>query len=257
MFKTIENGQIRLKPLLTTFNGQVLEEALTNQYGTFKTIEVLGRGLVEVDVLTTDIPGRHGAYYRGSRLKPRLLKVIALLTGKSATDLRKQFTSLNKLLNAGIGTLSFSDEPNQFYKAAYTSSSEPPERKDECVIELSFVCTDPRKYSEEKTVLGNGIQYGGLYDSKPIITVTLSVGGTELRLLHVQKQKYVRIKLTLLAGNQVEFDMEKRTVKVNGRSVLESLDMVNSRFFTLSPGTNTLTTNLAGTVQTKYKEVST
>ncbi|HFI0796705.1 TPA: phage tail protein, partial [Streptococcus suis] len=68
MFKTIENGQIRLKPLLTTFNGQVLEEALTNQYGTFKTIEVLGRGLVEVDVLTTDIPGRHGAYYRGSRL---------------------------------------------------------------------------------------------------------------------------------------------------------------------------------------------
>ncbi|NQG97957.1 phage tail family protein [Streptococcus suis] len=257
MFKTIENGQVRLKPLLTIFNGQTLEEALTNQHGTFKTIDIEGRGLVEVDVLATDVPGRDGSYYRGTRLKPRSIKVKALLTGQSALDLRKQFTSLNRLLDVGLGELSFSDEPGYFYRACFVSSNEPPERKDEVVLEMNFICTDPKKYSEEQTVTGNGVQYQGVFETNPVITVTLSAGGSELRLLHVQQQKYVRIKQSLLAGNRVEFDMGRRSVKVNGRSVLENFDMVNSRFFPLVPGANTLSTNLAGSIQIKYREVST
>ncbi|HFU4218412.1 TPA: distal tail protein Dit [Streptococcus suis] len=255
MYTKIENGKVIYNPLTTSFNGSVLEELLSNDHGSFKTISIEGRGLLEFETNSIDVPGRAGGYYKYSKKKVRRLVVTAKLTGHSDKDFRIQFQKLNRLLDVGEARISFSDEGGIFYIAVFESCKSPPDRKQEAILELNFLCFDPLKYKSVNPVVGNNVQYAGDYDTKPKITVTLTADGNELRLLHVQKQKYIRIVRNFTSGSKVEIDMAKRTIKLNDVSIQPNLDMVNSRFFTLSTGTNNLSINIAGTILTEFKEV--
>ena len=77
----------------------------------------------------------------------------------------------------------------------------------------------------------------------------------EINLLHVEQQKYIRLKGTYTQGNRIEIDMKERTIKLNGRNELKNFDMVNSRFFSLKKGVNTLRLTPSSQLTIEYSEV--
>ena len=77
----------------------------------------------------------------------------------------------------------------------------------------------------------------------------------EINLLHVEQQKSIRLKGTYTQGNRIEIDMKERTIKLNGRNELKNFDMVNSRFFSLQKGVNTLRLTPSSQLTVEYSEV--
>lgn len=255
-FKDIHEAGEVSSVLRTTFNGRVLDDLLSSQGSLFQTLTVDGRGLLDVEAKTVDVSGRHGKYFRSHRYLERQLTVgIRLMAPDNGA-----FRLLYERLNAALATaepayLSFSDEPNRYYKALFISSDNPQELSNDQLLTLTFMCYDPFKYSSKQRLTGLGVDYQGDMPVYPKLTITLSDDGTELRLLHVQKQQYVRLVGQYRAGNKIEIDMAKRTVTQNGRDILQDLDMVNSRFFAFDKGANNLSVSVSGSVISEFREV--
>ncbi|HEK9343102.1 TPA: phage tail family protein, partial [Streptococcus equi subsp. equi] len=149
--------------------------------------------------------------------------------------------------------LSFSDEPDRNYLGIFKSKDIPEEVSNEQIIGLVFICYDPFKMSDIKTKKGNTVQNDGLFNTKPIITLNLSSSTKEIRLLHVESQKYIRLTGTYTT-DEIKIDMTTGKITQNGRNILSDLDMVNSRYFDLLPGKNTLQCDNA-TITADFREV--
>lgn len=239
-----------------TYTWQRFFDEMKPQIWLFSGLTVTGRTVLEQKHQTTTVPGRHGSYYQGYTYKDREIAIKVLLTGKDNLAYRKQYELLNTLVSSQESQfLSFDDEPDRFYHANFKSASEGEEIANQAIITLTFICYDPFKYTDLKSVSGTKITYTGDKDTKPLITLNLTASGNELRILHLEKQQYIRLKGTYQAGNKIVIDMKKRTITQNGRSILPDLDVVNSRFFTFSKGVNTLSINLAHTVESSFREV--
>lgn len=250
------NNRLSFGVLKTIFNGQVLDGILSSRQSTLKTISVRGREILNKEHRSTSIPGRHGAYFYNDTYGIREIKVIFLIEAKDRKSLLDTYGQISQRLQTQTPQLlSFSDDPHRFYFAQFKDMSDLEEARDDAVFSLTFICYDPFKYSDVQLVSGNRITYAGDEDTKPVLTITLTAGGNELRVLHLEKQQYIRLKGTYTAGNKIVIDMKKRTITQNGRSILPDLDVVNSRFFTFSKGVNTLSINLAHTVTSEFREV--
>lgn len=253
---TIKGESIDAFRIKTTFNGVLFEERLNHDSGYYQTLTVSGRDLVNQKHLTSDVPGRHGHYFLSQTLEVREISVKAKISGKTDIAMRQQYESLNRLLvTHQPAWLAFSDDPNRFFLAQFKEKDVPEEIANEAVIELTFVCYSPFKFSEEKTQTVNAFYYDGHFESKPIVTLTLANGGSELRLLHVESQRYIRLTGLYTAGNVIAIDMSTGAITQNGRNILADLDMVNSRYFSLLTGKNTLQVNMDASVTTVYREV--
>lgn len=242
--------------LSLTFNGVKLEQALTNDRGRCLVLTVNGRSVVKQKHQTVDVAGRNGQFFRQKTLDVRKIEVSILLSGNSNQAFRLQYEKLNQLLDTSQpAPLSFSDEPDRSYVAQFEECDAPDEVSNEAVLKLSFICYDPLKYSATRSVTGSVVQYAGTGITYPVITIKLSAGASEIRLLHLEQQKYIRLKATYLAGGTLVIDMKRRTITLNGRNELMNFDMVNSRFFGFRPGKNTLQLSVAGTIKSDFQEV--
>ncbi|CQR23935.1 phage tail protein [Streptococcus varani] len=76
-----------------------------------------------------------------------------------------------------------------------------------------------------------------------------------MRLLHVESQKYIRLKGVYQAGNVIVIDMVTGKITQNGRNILSDLDMVNSRYFAFDSGVNTLNCSIGATITSEFREV--
>lgn len=256
MFKKIVNGEATFLPLTTKLGENTLDSLLTTNKHRFKTILVEGRELLDYEHLTTDVDGRHGSYFQGSKAEPRVITITVHLSAVDAPNLLKLYMELNKVLKKQKEEkLSFSDDEESFFNAVFVKHQTEHSSKNEAIIKLEFRCYDPMKYTTSKHSLSHVIDYAGYEDVKPVIFLTLQGEGTELRLLHIEKQLYVRLTGHFQNGDIVTFDMKKRTITQNDRDVLKNLDMVNSRFFSLSPGVNTLDSSITAGYRTEYREV--
>lgn len=243
-------------PLALTFNGVRFEGALNNANGSYRTLTVKGRGIVNQEHRTVKPAGKHGSYFYSRTLEDRTLTVKVKLTGKNNLAFRKQYEKFNQLLKTREPSfLAFSDEVDRSYLAQFKACDEPEEASNEVILTLEFICYDPFKYSGVKSVIGDKVFYVGDEDTKPTLTITLSAGGNELRILHLEKQQYIRLSGVYTAGDKIVIDMKQRTITQNGRSILPDLDMVNSRFFSFSKGVNTLSISLGHTVESSFREV--
>lgn len=167
-----------------------------------------------------------------------------------------QFEKLNELLDTNEPSdLIFGDEPDRIYKAQFESADIPDEESNQQIIKLKMICYDPKKLTNKKTVTGNQVNYAGSKETYPKISFTVGVNVNEINLLHVEQQKYIRLKGTYTQGNRIEIDMKERTIKLNGRNELKNFDMVNSRFFSLQKGANTLRLTPSSQLTIEFSEV--
>ena len=100
----------------------------------------------------------------------------------------------------------------------------------------------------------NKVTYNGDFQVEPILRLTTQEG-SEIRILHLETQKYIRLKATYVGGSSLLVNCETREIKLNDRNELMHFDMVNSRYFKLQKGMNTFQVEGAVLNSIEYKEV--
>ena len=100
----------------------------------------------------------------------------------------------------------------------------------------------------------NSVTYNGDFPAEPILRLTTQEG-TEIRILHLESQKYIRLKAAYIQGSNLLVNCETREITLNDRNELMNFDMVNSRYFKLQKGVNTFQVEGAVLNSIEYKEV--
>lgn len=238
------------------FGGVSLNREMNNEDGTFFVANTTGRDVLDFRHETTTIKGRDGQYLYGATYKEREIEVQVRLTGYTDLGMRKQYERLNRLLfSREDKKLVFGDDTERYYKAIFSKVKKPElEDANDTVIKLHFVCYDPFKYTESKTETTNTVTYNGDFPVEPILRLTTQES-SEIRILHLETQKYIRLKATYVQGSNLLVNCETREITLNGNNELKNFDMVNSRYFKLQKGVNTFQVEGATLNSIEYKEV--
>ena len=233
-----------------------LNQEMNNSDGTFFVANTTGRDVLDFDHETTSIKGRDGQYFYGATYKQREIEVQVRLTGSSNIGMRKQYERLNRLLfSRKPQKLVFGDDSERYYNAVFYKVKKPElEDANDTVIKLHFMCYDPFKYTEPKTVTASDVDYQGDFPTEPILKLTTQAG-SEIRILHLETQKYIRLKATYVQGSTLVINCKTREITLNGRNELPNFDMVNSRYFKLQKGANTFRVTGATLNSIEYREV--
>ena len=229
------------------FGGVSLNQEMNNEDGTFFVANTTGRDVLDFRHETSTIKGRDGQYLYGATYKEREIEIQVKLTGYNDIGMRKQYERLNRLLfSRQAKKLVFGDDAERYYKAIFSKVKKPElEDANDTVIKLHFICYDPFKYTEPKTVTTNKVTYNGDFQVEPILRLTTQEG-SEIR---------IRLKATYVGGSSLLVNCETREIKLNDRNELMHFDMVNSRYFKLQKGMNTFQVEGAVLNSIEYKEV--
>lgn len=118
----------------------------------FKTLYVKGRDSLGAEVETTELRG-HGSIYRNRRYPEREIIVGFQILSENAEEYRRKWNTLAGILNKDLVELRFADEPDKFFKAVPAGLEQPEPGRLNVKTELTFICPDPFKYSDEKELV--------------------------------------------------------------------------------------------------------
>lgn len=238
------------------FGGVSLNQEMNNEDGTFFVANTTGRDVLDFHHETANIKGRDGQYLYGATYKEREIEIQVRLTGYTDLGMRKQYERLNRLLfSRKPQKLVFGDDAERYYNAVFYKVKKPElEDANDTVIKLHFMCYDPFKYTEPKTVTTSTVDYQGDFPTEPILRLTTQES-YEIRILHLESQKYIRLISTYIQGSNLLVNCETREITLNDRNELINFDMVNSRYFKLQKGVNTFQVQGATLNSIEYKEV--
>lgn len=204
-----------------------------------------------------DIPGRDGSLMFDNGLNDRFITISHEIDESTLSNLRTKIRQISSWLNTDDKKqLVFDDEPDKYYMAKVDGTI----NLDEEIaltgnFDVTFRC-EPYAYSVTSNFVSNSatINNVGTTTCFPIFTVTFSSSATEIKISN--GTEYVRIVNNFVLGDILVIDCSKGTVKLNGDSIMSSLDWQNSIFFTLKTGLNSLSvtpTNVSS-ISTSYRE---
>lgn len=187
-----EKAEVLRPSLKTIFNGVVLDDALTDEDGSFTTLSASGRGLADVDVSTIDLLNYDGGHHYKSSLRPRVITVRYKISARSSERFRDIYNKLNDLLSEEEKAISFTDE-NAYFIGTYNAREEVTETSNVVVSSFSFICADPYKYYDEK-VRQFPSDYSRVYnegtaEASPIFELT-ATQKTTFAMISTQDEEY-------------------------------------------------------------------
>ena len=178
MYKFVEvteEAERSLSRIQTTFNGNNLDDALTDDTGSFTTLTVSGRGELYRRVRTIDVPAMDGAWEEErATTDVRTITVKYKIKDKTSEGIRERFKNLKSLLVGSKRHLEFTDEQVIFY-ATLQSLEVPEEENNDLVGNIMFLCTDPFKYGPEQSQALDDvdlIENTGTAEADPIFELT-------------------------------------------------------------------------------------
>lgn len=203
-----------------------------------------------------EVPGRPGAQLiKKPRTQPRSLPIPVYFKAGSIGDLQKMKEDIAAwLIHDDPKPLIFDDESDRTYYAVVDGSFDVEEFVRVGSGTIPFICPDPYKYGEEKTVpilSGGKIVNNGTVETSPIITVTFEVAAQNFTI--TCGGKVVRIFYNFIKNDILTIDLAKRKVLINGKLNMQTYAW-DSQPFSLMPGNNTLTFTTGATVKITYKE---
>lgn len=135
--------------------------------------------------------------------------------------------------------LSLTGEPDlTWHDAVVTGVSDWDSLFEDGSCEVEFTCFDPVAYGEEKSSAASALTVGGTWATWPVATLT-ALAGTSVKVAD-GSGRYVLVEREFAAGDEVVMDFAAEAVTVDGTDA--SADVaVESTFFSLAPGTHTLT----------------
>lgn len=223
--------------LNTVFNSVNLDEALTDNNGSFTTLAVSGRGILPRNIHMTEMSGSHGAREKRYTYDIREITVKYKLTDRSNEGFRERFNRLNGLLIGSKKRLEFTDE-EAYFLATLQSGDTPEEDSNDSVGTLVFICTDPAKNRNEQTLnittTTQVFTIGGL-EPAPWTSRTRFTAPQSSFSLETNKGGKVILYYDFTDGDVLEIYYETRNIFLNGKDLAVSIAL-ETEWFELNPG---------------------
>lgn len=217
-----------------TFNGQNLDATLAG----YVTANVEGRGLLDREVNSINIPGRDGSFILTQKLPARQIQVYFLLKASNARDKQNKLTTLsNALKTDGDVLFKFGDEDYHRY-GRLSEAEDPPYDQKEGIGSFLLYCQDPYKYKTVSTLIGTSITLptGPAYPYK-LNQIQLTPGArTGLTINNVTTGRKIVLTGAFTAGQVLQ--IRPSEILLDGQNIMNRLDFINSdwREFELHPG---------------------
>lgn len=185
----------------------------------FRTLSVSGRESLAVSIDNTSIKLRDGKIYNNKTDNTRELKVLFNITEESLTECNKAIDKLKYLIHDEEIQINFNDEPDKYFIGTMSNLEISPINSAGSVWKsfngtITFLCSDPYKYSvKEKeldlTIDDDGvcdIIYDGTYKAYPTITATMESDNGYLSIIDSNGN-------IIQLGDATEVDGEYATAK--------------------------------------------
>src|SRR5690625_1913485 len=144
---TTETATNQGMSIQTVYNGINLDEALTDDEGSFTTLTVAGRGNLNRRINLIDVEGRDGSIETGNTTTDIRTPIIKFkITDKTTAGFRDRISRLKDMAQGNRLKLEFTDE-EVFYYATLSELEIPEEESNDLVCTLTFICSDPYAYS--------------------------------------------------------------------------------------------------------------
>lgn len=128
------------------------DKYIENEIEGYRTLHVVGRELLESEIIERQIGNEDGAQFQGKRNTTRVITVTYSLTAKTPEEFRDKFNKLSLILDQEQAKIVFYDEPDKYFIGTKSSVEAVPEGLLNVVSSFDIYCADPYKYSVvEKT----------------------------------------------------------------------------------------------------------
>ncbi len=204
------------------------------------------------------IPGLVGAHHTKTDLSPKYFEFEFAIKEQNEIIAQTKLNELVTFLCDDTGhprdiELIFDYEPDKYYTVKLNNSIDPERIRGFSRFSISFVASDPHKYSiHEKTINLNDVGYNeGNCKTTGVLTIqTDSVDHIKVTLLNTGEFLYIDDNFD--AGDIVVIDLEKEYVTKNGYSAMPNL-YLESDFFEIPVGEFEISVN-SGDGVLKFRE---
>lgn len=210
------------------------DKYIENEIEGYRTLHVVGRELLETEIIERQIGNEDGAQFQGKRNTTRVITVTYSLTAKTPEEFRDKFNKLSLILDQEQAKIVFYDEPDKYFIGTKSSVEAVPEGLLNVVSSFDIYCADPYKYSVvEKT-------FQAAPNSEGVLEAVIVNNGTkavpvDYTIRHNHENGYIGIVSehgVIQLGSPDEVDAEvrqKSQVLVNYRNAAEMGAMVDGQ----------------------------
>lgn len=205
--------------------------------------EINGRGLTNYELSIIESSFRDGGIVQRKRRSPRTLDISYQVIGSTRSEIRQNIDELNGIFNVNHDVpIVFPDESDKTYFGQPESNSEGQELFFMHEGSFRIVCPDPDKIGQQKqrTVDGNSFTYRGTSPTFPIITVDFSESASSFEVSN-QDGERVKVNYDFQNGDVLELNFSTQKISINGNVQMTALAWTISKWFSIKPGENTLT----------------
>lgn len=212
----------------------------------------------ELTVKETEIPRRYGNLDNGVKFGGKPISVscvVVIPKGRNIHDLADEFKRWIKGDNWKPSKLVFGEQPETYLLSRVSSQVDISDLFLYGETELEFQSADPRKYASEmtsKSFQGNTgeLTYDGIEKAPSIVEIVLGGDCGRITLTHEPSHKQVILTGTLVAGQKVTIDSDRKTVSINDNVEMTLLGF-RSQWIYLEDGTNSFTISTDTTIESE------
>lgn len=234
-----------------TYNG------ISSSDGNFlKVVKVTRSVLPPSQLKTLEIDGRNGGLFVSKKHGMKRIEVEVAIIGNSPENLRSNVRAMADWLDADSPkSLVCSDEPSMTDYAILDGETNIEEMVKYGFGTLVFLCPSPYSEGASQTkslVAGaNTLTYAGTAPVYPTMTVTFASSQT---FFEVSKgTSKVRVTATLGTTTTLVINFDTGKITINGTLNQQTLSL-DSDFFALTKGANSLTVSAGASVSVTYKD---
>lgn len=207
--KTADDSQTRSAESLC-FDGIWLEDDIPE----FRVLSVTGRELLGGEVTESEEEQDYGVAYQRMKRPPRNIKVRYKVAAESSEQFRSVYNRINAVLQNPQRKLIFNDEPDKYFIGTLADVEEVTPGVNITSGELTFRCSDPRKYSLSESVFKSYADQDGQSVMTILNNGTLPVP-IDFTITHTDENGYISISdglHSLEYGDRIEPDEEERVL---------------------------------------------
>lgn len=207
--KTADDSQTRSAESLC-FDGIWLEDDIPE----FRVLSVTGRELLGGEVTESEEEQDYGVAYQRMKRPPRNIKVRYKVAAESSEQFRSVYNRINAVLQNPQRKLIFNDEPDKYFIGTLADVEEVTPGVNITSGELTFRCSDPRKYSLSESVFKSYADQDGQSVMTILNNGTLPVP-IDFTITHTDENGYISISdgdHSLEYGDRIEPNEEERVL---------------------------------------------
>ncbi|MBN6890064.1 putative phage tail component-like protein, partial [Cytobacillus horneckiae] len=200
-----------------------------------------------------DAPYQNGLKEKNFTYDVRDIPVKFLIEDKTSHGLRERFNKLNAYLLGSKKRLEFTDE-DAYFIATLKGGDVPDEDSNSLEGTLHFVCTDPAKRKNERTLNLTPIQQEFSITGQGKTPWNINVVFTEKKSkfeVEADNGLFLQLNYEFVAGDRLSISYVGRKVILNGQDLRRAVSM-KSNFVELQPGPLSIKASHGSTL--KYDE---